>query len=435
MGVPNCVNRNSLRRIVSSVQNIVISEERRFGLGSNDRISSLDTRYCRSAMVSPLCKSTFSTLVRNLNTQPLRLQQRYTPENFDRVISNSCRRSFAVTQRFISSNRSGTSSFNGGYLDKEAIADLFDQYAKERCLLPNQNYSNEHDDGSVQKSLDIHDFQQLLQGIGRNPDKYTLEQTFRVVDIDGNGVIDSFEFLENADALLGDSPARIILVIGGPGSGKGLLSRRLQEECNVVHMSSGDLLRQEVEQQTALGTMVKDVMSRGELVSSALMVALMKKQMKNHPGKRVLLDGFPRSPENAKDLVSLCGRPELALHLVCDDTVLMERIMKRGKQASEGSENRREDDNFYAALKRLRTFHQFHGVTMEWLKSEHIPIINLDCSGDSESVWQQLVAIGRLMRPAVRLNNDVLFGDVSSSSNGFKQKDEGPMDTPKSNAA
>jgi adenylate kinase family enzyme len=85
-------------------------------------------------------------------------------------------------------------------------------------------------------------------------------------------------------------------------------------------------------------------MKRGDLVSSAIMVTLMQKRMKDHPGKRVLLDGFPRSRENAEDLVTLCGLPELALHLTCDDTVLLERIMKRGESGA------RADDNFQTAI-------------------------------------------------------------------------------------
>lgn len=175
--------------------------------------------------------------------------------------------------------------------------------------------------------------------------------------------------------------------------GKGVLSERLTKACNVVHLSSGELLRHEVQEQTRLGKTVEKIMSKGELVSSALMVALMKKRMENHPGKRVLLDGFPRSLENAHDLVTLCGRPELALHLTCDDTILMERIMGR----------QRADDSFHVALKRLRTFHKYHPLTMEWLREQHVPIVNLDCGGTPEHVWQQLVAIGRLMRPAVKL--------------------------------
>jgi adenylate kinase len=273
--------------------------------------------------------------------------------------------------------------------DREAVADLFAQYAK--------SYN-----GNV--CLNCNDIRSLLRGIGEVPAEATITKLFAVADNDQNGLIDFDEFLDHADMFLGDNPARIILIVGGPGSGKGLLSKRLMAECNVVHLSSGDLLRQEVALQTNLGRTVRDIMSRGELVSSAIMVALMKKRMKDHPGKRVLLDGFPRSIENAHDLVTLCGQPELALHLNCDDTLLMERIMGRGASSENTPQQvRREDDNFQSALQRLRTFHKYHHSTLEWLREQHVPIVNLDCSGSAESVWQQLVAIGRLMRPAVKL--------------------------------
>lgn len=184
-------------------------------------------------------------------------------------------------------------------------------------------------------------------------------------------------------------------------------------------MSSGDLLRDEVRRDTVLGRQVQDIMARGELVSSAVIVTLMRRVMRDHPGKRVLLDGFPRSLQNAHDLVELCGVPELALHLECDDTILMERILKRGEQANkeaaakaaaEGKENAgaaRADDNIHTALKRLRTYHKYHNSTLEWLREQHIPVVNLDCSGSAESVWEQLCAIGRLMRPATKINPDL----------------------------
>jgi adenylate kinase len=187
------------------------------------------------------------------------------------------------------------------------------------------------------------------------------------------------------------------------------LSKRLETECNVVHLSSGDMLRDEVSRNTALGRQVRDIMSRGELVSSAIMVALMKKRMRDHPGKRVLLDGFPRSLENAHDLVTLCGKPELAVHLECDDTFLMERVMGRGADSGNSGQVRREDDNFQTALQRLRTFHKYHHVTLEWLREQHVPIVNLDSTGSAESVWDQLKAIGRLMRPAVKSLNATRF--------------------------
>ena len=287
------------------------------------------------------------------------------------------------------SSNSSNSNTNRRIWDREAVADLFSQYAKVY-------------DGT--SCLNCDDIRSLLRGIGVVPAATTISKLFSVADNDNNGLIDLEEFLDHADMFLGDNPARIILIVGGPGSGKGLLSKRLMAECNVVHLSSGDLLRQEVALQTNLGRTVRDIMSRGELVSSAIMVALMKKRMKDHPGKRVLLDGFPRSIENAHDLVTLCGQPELALHLNCDDTILMERIMGRGASSENTPQQvRREDDNFQSALQRLRTFHKYHHSTMEWLQEQHVPIVNLDCSGSAESVWQQLVAIGRLMRPAVKI--------------------------------
>mmetsp|Transcript_36315 Transcript_36315/g.53274 ORF Transcript_36315/g.53274 Transcript_36315/m.53274 type:complete len:149 (+) Transcript_36315:358-804(+) len=147
-------------------------------------------------------------------------------------------------------------------------------------------------------------------------------------------------------------------------------------------------------------------MKRGGLVSSETVMALLRRRMRLHPGKRVLLDGFPRSLENAQDFAKSCGTPELAISLECDDTILMERILNRAqKNGSDG----RADDNIHAALKRLRTFHKAQRPTLEWLRENHVPVISLDCSGNEDSVWQQLLAIGRLMRPATQLKETAIF--------------------------
>jgi adenylate kinase len=199
-----------------------------------------------------------------------------------------------------------------------------------------------------------------------------------------------------------------------------MLSKRLEMECGVVHLSSGDLLREEVRRDTVLGRQVRDIMVKGELVSSAVIVTLMRRVMRNHPGKRVLLDGFPRSLQNAHDLVELCGTPELALHLECDDTILMERILKRADCASSG----RDDDNIHTALKRLRTYHKYHHSTMEWLREQHVPVVNLDCSGTEKHVWEQLSAIGRLMRPVTRLDKHKITGASNLPLKSSKSNDD-----------
>lgn len=285
-----------------------------------------------------------------------------------------------ILERFGAKHGSSASSSLG----QEALLDLMHTYAKVR-------------DGVL--SLDWHDVQDMLRGFGEEPTDVIVKKLFEVADIDGDGLIDTESFMTHSDTFLGGRPARIILVVGGPGSGKGVLCERLVKECGVVHLSSGELLRDEVEQGTELGKQVEDIMKSGGLVSSAIMVTLMQKRMKDHPGKRILLDGFPRSQENARDLVTLCGKPELALHLTCDDTVLLERIINRGKSGA------RADDNFDTALQRIRTYHKYHHLTLDFLREEQVPVVFLDCSATPEGVWEQLRSIGRLMRSSVRLSS------------------------------
>jgi len=290
-------------------------------------------------------------------------------------------------------------SIEASSMGREAVLDLFEQYSKVR---------------NGRLTLDWHDVKDLLESFGQKPADETVIKLFTAVDEDKSGLIDKDEFMDKSDLFLQGRPARIILVVGGPGSGKGLLSERLVKECGVVHLSSGDLLREEVEANTPLGKHVDEIMKSGGLVSSAIIVALMQKRMKDHPGKRVLLDGFPRSAENARDLVTLCGKPELALHLDCDDTILIERILSRGRSGA------RADDNIETALQRIRTYHKYHNLTLEFLRTEHVPIVNLDCSATPDGVWEQLKAVGRLMRKAIVRNNAISYNDVneSSSKNG-----------------
>ena len=77
--------------------------------------------------------------------------------------------------------------------------------------------------------------------------------------------------------------------------------------------------------------------------------------------------------------------------------MLLERILHRGKSGA------RVDDNFHTALERIRTYHKYGHVTLEFLREQHVPVVYLDGEATAEGVWEQLRAIGRLMRSAVKL--------------------------------
>jgi adenylate kinase family enzyme len=318
------------------------------------------------------------------NTRIRRFDHHHSHHNHKRFFQTNSAEAKALVDR----STPGSAAFAD--CEASAVADLFYQFSKKTGV-------------EGQCYLDPDGVRELLTSIGERPDDDMLQDIFQTADVKRKGTINLEEFLKASDKILCGAPARVVLVVGGPGSGKGRLCARLAAECNVVHLSSGDLLRDEVARDTPLGRECASIMARGELVSSAVIVTLLRRRMRAHPGMRVLLDGFPRSIDNALGFVELCGRPELALHLECDDTYLMERILNRGR---EGGAAARKDDNIDTALKRLRNYHKYHHATMDWLREQHVPVVNLDCSGTPENVWQQLLAIGRLMRPVARLKSD-----------------------------
>jgi adenylate kinase len=121
-----------------------------------------------------------------------------------------------------------------------------------------------------------------------------------------------------------------LLFLGPPGAGKGTQAMRLAEQHGLLHLSTGDLLRAEVRAGTPLGQEVQEVMARGELVSDALVLAIVRHRLEAHAGGW-LLDGFPRNLAQAESLDALLlelSQPiELVLLLELDDTLLLQRLL------------------------------------------------------------------------------------------------------------
>jgi adenylate kinase len=174
------------------------------------------------------------------------------------------------------------------------------------------------------------------------------------------------------------------------------------------HVSCGDMLRDEVAAATPIGNQAAGIMAKGELLPSSMITTMLRRRLRGLGGRRLLLDGFPRSRQNAIDFEEQCGRPELALHLVCSEEVMIERIMRRAE--SEG----RADDTLETARRRVQVYRESGAPTMAWLREARVPIIELDCSGTPEDVWAQLLVVGRLMRPVVAGTNAVISSRVDT---------------------
>jgi adenylate kinase len=124
-----------------------------------------------------------------------------------------------------------------------------------------------------------------------------------------------------------------IILLGPPGAGKGTQAARLQASRGMMHLSTGDMLREAVAAGTPVGIEAKAVMERGELVSDAIVSALIGERLDAASDKGAIFDGFPRTLAQAEVLDLLLterGRSlDYVIELVVDEDALVERITGR----------------------------------------------------------------------------------------------------------
>ena len=126
-----------------------------------------------------------------------------------------------------------------------------------------------------------------------------------------------------------------ILFLGAPGAGKGTQAELLSQTNSYLHLSTGELLRKEIEMNTTLGIQVKDIMNRGELVSDELVLKIVRQNLdKNNKGW--ILDGYPRNLSQVnslnKVLTELNQPLEIVFYLDIPEEVLIKRLLLRGRK-------------------------------------------------------------------------------------------------------
>ena len=142
-----------------------------------------------------------------------------------------------------------------------------------------------------------------------------------------------------------------IVLFGAPGTGKGTQAQKLVADYGVPQVSTGDLLRAAVAEQTELGMMAKAEMDAGELVADEIVIGMIRERL-NEPDARngFILDGFPRSLTQASaldEMLDEMGQPiEHVIHLQVEDEEIVKRLLDRG----------RADDNEDVIRNRLEVF-------------------------------------------------------------------------------
>jgi len=145
--------------------------------------------------------------------------------------------------------------------------------------------------------------------------------------------------------------ANILFVLGGPGSGKGTQCEKIVGKYGFCHLSTGDLLREEVQSGSKRAEALKEIMGKGELVSQDTILELLSEAMvKRKDSKGFLIDGFPRDVPQGEKFENEVGTCKFILYFDCSNQCMVERLLGRAKTSG------RVDDNEVTIKKRLKTF-------------------------------------------------------------------------------
>lgn len=160
-----------------------------------------------------------------------------------------------------------------------------------------------------------------------------------------------------------------IIIFGAPGSGKGTQSDLIKRNMNLAHISTGDVLRQEMKNDTDLGKTAKEYIEKGQLVPDDLICDMLDKTLGTlKDEKGVIFDGFPRTIPQAEALEKILAKRgmevSILLDLQVDDDELMKRLLERGKISG------RSDDNEETIQARLKVYHAQTAPLAEYYKEK-----------------------------------------------------------------
>jgi adenylate kinase len=178
------------------------------------------------------------------------------------------------------------------------------------------------------------------------------------------------------------------IIFGPPGSGKGTQAARIEKEFHLAHLSTGAILRAEVSRGTEIGKEVGRIMDAGDLVPDDIIVSIVRQRLpESEVGPGVLLDGFPRTLEQARALDEMLAeeghRVDFVIALDVPEDVLVDRILRRA--AVEG----RADDTKKAIAERMHEYHKLTAAVLDYYRLKGVRVEVVDGMGEPDAVFER----------------------------------------------
>ncbi len=181
------------------------------------------------------------------------------------------------------------------------------------------------------------------------------------------------------------------VIFGPPGSGKGTQASLISSEFDLEHLSTGEILRAEAARGSPIGGEAADLMRSGQLVPDRLMVPLIDARLRKAGARGgVLLDGFPRTVEQAKALDEILGgqgrQVDFVVALEAPEAELIERLLQRA------AIQHREDDTREAITERMQEYRERTAPVLDYYRRRGVRVADVDAGGPVEDVFSRVRA-------------------------------------------
>jgi adenylate kinase len=180
-----------------------------------------------------------------------------------------------------------------------------------------------------------------------------------------------------------------IVLFGAPGAGKGTQAGKLTERYNLNHISTGDVIRREIQEETELGLAVKEAISRGELAPDKVVIDIIADYMQSHSeSEGNIFDGFPRTTPQAEAFDGILAghglKIDMMLELVVPEEDLVQRILLRGAISG-----RADDADESVIRNRIKVYNAQTAVVAEYYRAQG-KYAAIDGSRDIETTFEAL---------------------------------------------